>query len=339
VKRSGLLALLLCLSGSVLADRPAAWRLDALAKVPAPAVRLLKGPDKATVAVVPTSRARLIMDVKAKLEKEAGVTATLLLMEGQTPNAFAMPTSKDGPIVGINLGMMALLGDDADAYAAVLGHEYAHLTLKHRESRMSRESLRTVGTVLLAIALATQGVGPGFSMDAANVATQAVSMTFSREEERDADKTGLGYAAAAGFDPYGAVRTWERMAKAGGDRPLPFLSSHPASAERVENMRALAKDLSAAAAAADAEYLDQGVKIHAVLFSESDSRVVVKEMPADARTTLQVGDRLVGCHGAAPQDMTVWNLGACRASTGAYAFIVERDAEQATAVLLKPRKD
>jgi len=338
VKRSGLLVLLLCVSGSAFADRPAAWRLDALAKSPAPAVRLLKGPDKATVAVVPTSRARLIMDVKAKLEKEAGVNASMILMEGSTPNAFAMPASKDGPIVGINLAMMALLGDDADAYAAVLGHEYAHLTLKHRESRMSRESLRTVGTVLLAIALATQGVGPGFSMDAANVATQAVSMTFSREEERDADKTGLGYAAAAGFDPYGAVRTWERMAK-GGDRSVPFLSSHPASTERLENMRALAKELSTVAAAADAEYLDQGVKIHTVLFSEADSRIVVKEMPADARTTLQVGDRLVGCHGAAPQDMTVWNLGACRASTGAYAFIVERDAEQATAVLLRPRKD
>ena len=329
--RPGLLLVLLAFATSASAN----WRMEAIAQSTAPAVRLLKGPDKTPVGVVSTSRARLIMEVKTRLEKEAGVTAHLILVEGNSPNAFATPVSKDGPIVGINLGMLNLLGDDRDAYAAVLGHEYAHLTLKHRESRMSRESLRQFGTIALALLLATQGVSHGAG-DIANLATQAVSMTFSRDEERDADRAGLRFAAGAGFDPYGAVRTWERMA-ARGNNAVPLLSSHPAPSDRVEDMRSLAKELSTVAAATEAEYLGEGVKIHKVFFGETESRLVVKEIPEDARSTLRVGDRVVGCHGAPPQPLTVWNLATCRESSGAYAFIVQRESEQETAVLLKPK--
>src|SRR6185295_6767038 len=180
--RFGLLLVLLFASAAAFAQQPGMWRMESIAKSSSPAVRLYKGPNKVTVGTISTSRARLIIDVKTKLEKEAGVTAQLALFEGNTPNAFSTPASKSGPLVGINLGMVELLGDDRDAYAAVLGHEYAHLTLKHRETRMDRETLRRAGTVVLAIILATQGISHGAG-DIANLATQAVSMTFSREEE------------------------------------------------------------------------------------------------------------------------------------------------------------
>jgi Zn-dependent protease with chaperone function len=335
--RLALLVALLFSSAAAFAQQPAMWPLEAIAKSPAPAVRLHKGPNKTQVGTLSTRRARMIVDVKTKLEKEAGITARLVLFEGGRPNAFSTPVSKDGPLVGINLGMIALIGDDRDAYAAVLGHEYAHLTLKHRESRMDRESLRLAGSLALAILLATQGVSHGAG-DIANLATQAVSTTFTRDEERDADNIGLQYSASAGFDPHGAVRVWEKMAASSGGG-VPFLASHPASGERVENMRKLAAELRTSAAAAEAHYLDQGVQIHRVVFADAGSKVVVKEMPDDARTTLRVGDALLGCHGAAPRDMTVWNLADCRSPTGAYAFLVERDAEQATAVLLRPHKE
>jgi predicted Zn-dependent protease len=230
--------------------------------------------------------------------------------------------------------MVELLGDDQDAYAAVLGHEYAHLTLRHREARMGRESLRLLGTTALAIALASQGMSHG-AADVANFATQAVSMTFSREEERDADRAGLRYAAAAGFDPYGAVRVWELMAT-GGERTVRFLSSHPASAERVESMRALAAELAASPAVPEVEYAVEGVRIHRVLFAESDATLVVKETPQGARTTLMPGDRLVGCYGGAAHGITLGSLASCRTPDGGYAFLVERDAEHVAAVVLTP---
>lgn len=335
MKRGAWLALLFLASASALAQKPAMWRLEEIANSPAPAVTLHQGPGRAQVGVISTSRARLIVDVKARLEQAAGVRADLALLEGSRPNAFSTPSSKVGPLVGLNLGMVELLGDDGDAYAAVLGHEYAHLTLRHRESRVARESLRLLGTTVLSIALASQGTGRG-AADMANFATQAVSMTFSREEERDADRAGLRYAAAAGFDPYGAVRVWERMA-AGGARTVPFLSSHPASAERVESMRALAAELAPPAPAVpEVEYSFDGVRIHGVLFSESQSTLVVMETPQGARTTLMPGDRVVGCYGQAPQPLNVASLAWCRSPEGGYAFLVERGGSHVAAVVLTP---
>jgi predicted Zn-dependent protease len=327
-------ALLLCASASAFAQKPAMWRLAPIAESPAPAVTLYKGPGRTQVGVLSTSRARLIIDVKSRLERQAGVAADLVLVEGSQPNAFSSPRSNSGPLVGLNLGMVELLGDDQDAYAAVLGHEYAHLTLKHREARLGRESLRVLGSTVIAIALASQGMSHG-AADVANFATQAVSMTFSREEERDADRAGLRYAAAAGFDPHGAVRLWERMA-AGGERTIRFLSSHPAPAERVENMRALAAELAPSPRVQEVQYSFGGVKIYGVLLAESQSTLVVMETPQGARTTLMPGDRLLGCYGQAPQHLTVGNLAFCRSPDGGYAFLVERGGSHVAAVALAP---
>jgi predicted Zn-dependent protease len=332
MKHAAWLAFFLSASASALAQKPAMWRLEEIADSPAEAVMLHKGPNRTQVGVLSTSRARLIVEVKTRLEQAAGVGANLVLVEGSQPNAFSTPSSKTGPLVALNLGMVELLGDDQDAYAAVLGHEYAHLTLRHRESRIARESLRLFGTTALAIALASQGAGRG-AADMANFATQAVSMTFSREEERDADRAGLRYAAGAGFDPYGAVRVWERMA-AGGERTIRFLSSHPASAERVENMRALAAELVPSPAVPEVQYSFEGVRIHGVLFSESQSTLVVMETPQGARSTLMPGDRLLGCYGQAPQPLTLESLASCRSADGGYAFTVERGADHVAAVLL-----
>jgi predicted Zn-dependent protease len=334
--RAAWLGLFLTTSVSALGQKPAMWRLEEIANSQAPAVTLYKGPNRTQVGGLSTSRARLIVEAKTRLEEAAGVAAGLVLVEGSQPNAFSTPTSKIGPLVGLNLGMVELLGDDEDGYAAVLGHEYAHLTLRHRESRMARESLRLLGTTVLAIALASQGAGHG-AADMANFATQAVSTTFSREEERDADRAGLRYAAAAGFDPYGAVRVWERMA-AGGERTIRFLSSHPASAERVENMRALAAELAPPAPPVpEVEHAFDGVKIHGVLLAQST--LVVMETPQGARTTLMPGDRLVGCYGRAPQPLTPLTLASCRSPDGGYAFLVERGAEHLAAVALPPRRE
>ena len=309
------------------------WPLAPIAESPASAVTLYKGSGRTRVGVLSTERARLIVEVKSRLETQAGIAADLVLIEGSEPNAFSTPSSRSGPLVGLNLGMVELLGDDRDGYAAVLGHEYAHLTLKHREARLSRESLRLLGSTVLAIALASQGMSR--AADVANLATQAVSITFSREEERDADRAGIRYAAAAGFDPYGAVRLWERMA-AGGGRTVRFLSSHPASAERVENMRALAAELASSPMAEEVQYSAEGVRIHDVLLVRLHATLVVTEIRQGARTTLLPGDRLLGCYGQASQQLTAATLVSCRLPDSGYAFLVERGGSHIAAVVLTP---
>ena len=102
-------------------------------------------------------------------------------------------------------------------------------------------------------------------------------------------------------------------------------------------MKLLAKNISEANAAAESEIVAEGVKIHGVVFAESGGQVVVKETGENARTTLRSGDRRVTCYDKAGQELKLASLGGCRSPSGAYAFTVEREAEPATAMLLRPR--
>jgi hypothetical protein len=65
-----------------------------------------------------------------------------------------------------------------------------------------------------------------------------VSSAYSRDEEREADRLGVDWMAAAGFDPEGALRLHERLLQSGGRGiPIPFLQTHPAGEERIARIR------------------------------------------------------------------------------------------------------
>src|SRR5204862_2358324 len=71
---------------------------------------------------------------------------------------------------------------------------------------------------------------------------------FSRAQEVEADGIGVGIATRAGYDPFGAARFLTSMGRNadmranGGDARSPdFLSSHPATPERVKNAQTNAR--------------------------------------------------------------------------------------------------
>ncbi len=65
-------------------------------------------------------------------------------------------------------------------------------------------------------------------------------LPYSRMQESEADHLGLVFMAMAGYDPHDAVPFWQRMADQNkGQAPPEFLSTHPADATRIENIRAL----------------------------------------------------------------------------------------------------
>jgi len=148
-------------------------------------------------------------------------------------NAWCMPGGK----MAVYTGLLDKLKPTDDELAAVMGHEIAHALREHGRERASQQ-LATAAAIGIAGALLG---APSGSMDlAALVADVTISKPNSRTHETEADRMGVELAARAGYDPYGAVTVWEKMARAGGGEPPQFLSTHPSSASRIADLKVYA---------------------------------------------------------------------------------------------------
>lgn len=218
----------------------AGWRLSTLLEAGTETV-VLEIHDQ-PVASLPRHKLLTLRSIALRLEQASGLPAEwtdwVVLASGR-PNAYAYWNGERGA-VAITLGMMELLADDVDAWAALLGHELAHLTQNHRRQREARQGSRDTGASLIGLALGVAGIPVG---DLITTATATVmNRASSRDDEREADRLGLEYARRAGFDPDGAARLFTRLVESGGESGLKFLSTHPAGAERIETMRRLSAE-------------------------------------------------------------------------------------------------
>jgi hypothetical protein len=198
-------------------------------------VRLVHG--RRNVGFLSKEKVSLLVNVKNRVEQVVpGIYADLLIASPKEPNAFA--AIHDGvPVVAITLGMLDLVGWDRDAYAAIIGHEYAHLALHHGAARSQREGVSHAASEALGLILSRAGVPMGRTV--ATLGVTAIERTYTRDEERDADRGGLEYMVKAGFDVEGAVRLWEKMRRVPSGFSVPFLATHPMTEERVANMKTL----------------------------------------------------------------------------------------------------
>jgi len=154
-------------------------------------------------------------------------------------NAYCMPGGK----IMVYSGLMEKLHTTDDELAAVIGHEISHALREHGRERMSQAYVQQFGLQALA-AIVTKGTSAAVgnaSMQAANMGSQLFfALPNSREQEREADRMGLELAARAGYNPDAAVTLWQKMEAQGGSKPPEFLSTHPASENRITELRALA---------------------------------------------------------------------------------------------------
>lgn len=182
-----------------------------------------------------------LSDTKRRLDKASGIFTRFLLCNSDEPNAFAWQEGAQS-LTAITLGMTRLLGTDYDAYAAIMGHENAHLTQNHiaqkKSSSIGFGILQVLAGIALEVAIQGSGGGSGIGSDIASIGTQAFSASYSRTHEYEADRIGLQYAVAAGFAPDGAIRLHEKMNTSRG-----FLSTHPSSGERTAELRKLMQEL------------------------------------------------------------------------------------------------
>ena len=62
-------------------------------------------------------------------------------------------------------------------------------------------------------------------------------MLFRSKQETEADYLGLIFASLSGYDIRESVKLWQRMAaKNKGKEPPVFLSTHPSSKKRIDNL-------------------------------------------------------------------------------------------------------
>ncbi len=157
-------------------------------------------------------------------------------------NAFALP----GGFIGVNAGLVTATRSEGEL-AGVLAHEIAHVTQRHIARSIQnagRSNLASVAAILAAVLIgATTGMPSdavlGTVATAQGLAAQS-QISFSRSNESEADRVGLGVLAASGFDPVAMPDFfWTMQQRMGGSgRNIPeLLRSHPVTTERIAETR------------------------------------------------------------------------------------------------------
>lgn len=168
--------------------------------------------------------------VKAIGEKLTAGTAhryRWFVAEAKDLNAFAAP----GGVVVVFSGLIQA-AETPEEVAGVLAHEVAHAELRHGVRAM----VKNLG-LQAALAIVVGDAG-GVLGDAAAKLTE---LKFSRDAEREADADGLRRLRAAGIDPAGMVRFFEKLDAQAKLAPPAFLSTHPDSGDRAAALAAMLK--------------------------------------------------------------------------------------------------
>ena len=195
--------------------------------------------------------ARARGDLRADLD--VSFAWEILLSRERDVNAFALP----GGYFGVYMGLVGLV-QTRDELASVLGHEMSHVTQRHFARKTDNDAARTpwmIGGMILGLIAASrsqsscnalnQCTNSGY--DAANaliMGSQALAiqgaLNYSRDMEREADRTGFGVASEAGFAPQGFVSMFEKLQQSSRNNDsggFPYLRSHPLNTDRIADMQ------------------------------------------------------------------------------------------------------
>ena len=166
------------------------------------------------------------------------------LVDSKDVNAWCMPGGK----IVVYTGILPITKNEA-GLAAVMGHEVAHALANHGQQRMSAGQLQQIGAVAGNIALANNPENQQLFNTAYGLgSTLGVMLPFSRSHETEADRIGLILMAIAGYEPAVAAELWQRMQAQEKGGPPEFLSTHPSSSTRIQNIQAWAPGARAEAA-------------------------------------------------------------------------------------------
>jgi predicted Zn-dependent protease len=149
------------------------------------------------------------------------------VLDSPVINAFALP----GGYVYVTRGLMAHLNNEAQL-AVVLSHEIGHVEARHASQQAARQQF-TQGLLVGGAVLGQATMGGNVGRQVLNLggtAAQLLSLSYSRDHERESDRLGVEYAVQAGYDgAEGAAffESLERVREQDGASVPTWQSTHP----------------------------------------------------------------------------------------------------------------
>ena len=166
----------------------------------------------------------------------------VLVDNDKVVNAWCMPGGK----IAVYTGLLKIT-KNTDALSIVMGHEIAHAVARHSVERASQAMTINIGTQVAdvflggAINRTRNTVGQNTGLD---IFQLGIMNPFGRKQETEADYLGLIFSSLSGYDIRESVKLWERMAKKNeGKEPPVFLSTHPSSKKRIENLESWIREV------------------------------------------------------------------------------------------------
>ncbi|HEX6162802.1 MAG TPA: M48 family metalloprotease [Vicinamibacterales bacterium] len=215
---------------------------------------------------------RYVNDIGQELARNShrpNLPWSFTIVDSPAINAFALP----GGYVYLTRGILAYLDDESEL-AGVLGHEIAHVTARHAAQAYTRQAQASLGLAILGIFVPS--TRPFADLGATGLGV--LFLRHGREAELEADRLGVEYESAAGYDPSGVPRFLTTLArvKAMSERGVPnWLSTHPDPGTRVAKAEPVAGNFVAAGAKKvnRDEYLE---RIRGLVFGDNPKDGIVR---------------------------------------------------------------
>lgn len=159
------------------------------------------------------------------------VPMTTKVIDSDVVNAFALP----GGYLYVNSGLI-LRADEESELAGVMGHETAHVCLRHGTKNATKQEIVQLVSIpaMMFIPYSLAGLAMYQGM---NLAIPVAFLKFSRDEEHQADYFGLQYMYKAGYDPNAFVSFFEKIETAERKQPgtvATIFADHPPTPDRIE---------------------------------------------------------------------------------------------------------
>lgn len=165
---------------------------------------------------------------------------TFRVLDSPVINAFALP----GGYVYVTRGLLAHQNNEAQL-AMVIGHEIAHVAARHASQQAAKQQFAQLGLIAGAIGGELAGFSAGNILQLGGQAAQLLFLKYSRENEREADRLGVEYAALDGYEAGEGARFFETLDRLQEQRnqSIPsWQSTHPDPGEREQTILQLAEE-------------------------------------------------------------------------------------------------